>query len=89
MMFLGSEESYGMLLDVLSAQVRLRRCAAGDILTFWFLYSVKREKGVGAARRENAEMSAKDDVLTRRGGQSVCKQSWEYAWAGCSNPGNR
>ena len=22
-------------------------------------------------------------------GQSVCKQSGEYAWAGCSNPGNR
>ena len=62
-----------------------------DIMVLYTVHSVKRE-GVGAAKMENdsiLEMSATDNVLTRRGGQSVCKQSWEYAWAGCSNPGNR
>ena len=61
-----------MLLDVSSAQVRLGCCACSDILV---PYSVKREKGVGAARRENAEMSAKDDVLADKKRRSKCLQT--------------
>ena len=83
-----------MLLDALKCVGAMTPRAGGDFLTLWFLHSTqcKEREGVGAAKRENArilEMSATDNVLTRRGGQSVCKQSWEYAWAGCSNPGNR
>ena len=85
------------MLDASSAQVRLGWRAGGDIQTFWFLYGVKRrEFGVGMRAlkgntRDDIERECADKKKKNRWtrGQSVCKQSREYAWAGCSNPGNR
>ena len=79
------------MLGASSAQLNLRRRAGGDIRIFWFLHGVREEASEGNTRNVNerqcADKKKKKRWTTR--GQSVCKQSGEYAWAGCSNPGNR